>query len=304
MNWRAFYKSLDKDGREGARAFFLEAWNGDGRFTFDRIGRGTLDIAAAIVSIIGAIQPGPLSEYVTRQESGGTGDDGLLQRFQLAVWPDASQNWRNIDRFPDTEARQRAWHTYERLNELEAVTLSAERDKDEHVPYLRFSETAQERFDEWRGTLELRVRNGSEHPAVESHLSKYRSLVPSLALLTHLADEPDGGSISEIALEKAILWVDYLESHARRIYGSIASSGLNAAHRLISHLRAGDLSDGFSARDVYRKGWSGLTTSKQAKLALEILVDYGWVRAEELQTDTKSATIYRLNPLLKSRRQN
>lgn len=54
-------KSLDKEGQEGARSFYLEAWNGNSRYTYDRIGRGTIDIESAIISIIGSIQPGPTS---------------------------------------------------------------------------------------------------------------------------------------------------------------------------------------------------------------------------------------------------
>jgi putative DNA primase/helicase len=91
-------KSLDKENQQGARSFYLEAWNGTGRFTYDRIGRGTIDIEAAIVSVIGAIQPGPLRAYLLDAVQGGRGDDGLMQRFQLAVWPDVSSHWRNVDR--------------------------------------------------------------------------------------------------------------------------------------------------------------------------------------------------------------
>jgi len=58
-------QSLDCEGREGTRAFFLEAWNGTGRFTFDRIARGTIEVEAACVSILGGIQPGPLSAYLS-----------------------------------------------------------------------------------------------------------------------------------------------------------------------------------------------------------------------------------------------
>ena len=39
-------RSFDRDGHEGDRAFFLEAWNGTNRFTYDRIGRGTVEIPA------------------------------------------------------------------------------------------------------------------------------------------------------------------------------------------------------------------------------------------------------------------
>src|SRR5438067_2294124 len=37
---------LEKQGREGDRQFYLEAWNGTGSFTVDRIERGTLHIPA------------------------------------------------------------------------------------------------------------------------------------------------------------------------------------------------------------------------------------------------------------------
>jgi hypothetical protein len=103
MGW---LRSLEREGREGDRAFYLEAWNGSGRFTYDRIGRGTIDIEAACVSVLGGIQPGPLISYLEGRAWGGAGDDGLLQRFQLAVWPDVPRTWRNVDRYPNIAARQ------------------------------------------------------------------------------------------------------------------------------------------------------------------------------------------------------
>jgi len=91
-----FFRTLERQGHEADRAFYLECWNGDNSFTYDRIGRGTLHIAGACLSILGSIQPGPLADIVRGLR--GIGDDGLLQRFQLAVWPDASPEWQNIDR--------------------------------------------------------------------------------------------------------------------------------------------------------------------------------------------------------------
>jgi hypothetical protein len=82
--------NLEKQGREGDRAFYLESWNGTGSFDVDRIGRGSLHIPALCLSILGSIQPGPLSTYVYQATQGEKGDDGLLQRFQLLVWPDPS----------------------------------------------------------------------------------------------------------------------------------------------------------------------------------------------------------------------
>src|SRR5262249_18227788 len=88
-------RSLDKAGREGDRAFYLEAWNGNGLpFQYDRIGRGAILIPNACVTILGGMQPGPLRRLVRRVARGDEADDGLISRFQLLVWPDTSAEWR------------------------------------------------------------------------------------------------------------------------------------------------------------------------------------------------------------------
>src|SRR5713226_7676960 len=89
--------TMDRPGHENDRAFYCEAWNGTSGYTYDRIGRGTLHIRAACLSVLGGIQPGPLERYL-RAVFGGRGDDGLLQRFQLAVWPDGAGPGRNASR--------------------------------------------------------------------------------------------------------------------------------------------------------------------------------------------------------------
>lgn len=296
-----FLKGLDKPGQEGNRAFYLEAWNGDGRFTYDRIGRGTLDIAAAIVSIIGGIQPGPLSEYLRKLAAGGAGDDGLLQRFQLGVWPDNSKSWQNVDTFPDSQAKELALATYERLDQLQPVELATERDEYEPVPFIRFDHNAQEIFDAWRAELEPRLRSGDEHPAIESHLAKYRSLVPTLALLIHLADEPDGGPVTAASLRRSLSWATYLESHARRIYGAISQSSTVSAKALASKILNRTLPDGFTLRDVYRPAWSGLTDRSDADAAVNVLIDHDWLTIETLDTGGKPKTVYQINPIVFTR---
>ena len=170
-------RSLDQENQQTARKFYLEAWNGTGRYTVDRIGRGTLDIEAACVSILGTIQPGPLQQYLRGALDCGAADDGLLQRFQLVVWPDHSQAWSNVDREPDIQARPEGFLRVLRvLAELDISKLQASQDAE--IPYLRFRSDAQEVFDEWRAGLEKKIRSGNLHPAFEAHLAKYRSLVP------------------------------------------------------------------------------------------------------------------------------
>jgi hypothetical protein len=201
-------------------------------------------------------------------------------------------DWRNIDRAPDREARDAVQAIIERFDRMTAENLGADPGD---IPILRFSDEAQELFDVWREALELRVRNDTEHVMVEAHLSKFRSLIPSLALLIHLADA-SGGPVDRLPLERAIAWAEYLESHCRRIYAPAISPDLDAARVLSKRIRQGHVTDGFSMRDVYNAGWSGLSTRDNVAAAVAVLIDYDWIRAVEEPTSGRTRTVYRINP--------
>lgn len=295
-----FLRTLEKEGREGSRAFYLEAWNGTGSFTYDRIGRGTVEMPAACVSIIGAIQPGPLADYLRDAIAGGAGDDGLMQRFQLAVWPDAPHTWRNVDRWPDTDARRTARGVFERLDQIDPPSIGAQQDEGDTVPWMRFAPDAQEEFDAWRAALEARLRSGELHPALEAHLAKYRSLAPSLALLIHLADAPACGPVPAPALLRALAWCEYLETHARRIYAPALAPDLDSAAELARRLPT--LPHPFTARDVYRNCWR-LLDPDGTRRAIEVLLDHGHIRLQEDPTPPgrgRPSPRYRIHPSLRS----
>jgi hypothetical protein len=113
------------------------------------------------------------------------------------------------------------------------------------------------------------------------HLSKYRSLMPSLALIIYLDDIINGhadGDVSLEAAEKAAAWCDYLEQHARRIYGLITNIRYKAALNLTEKLLHKQLADGFTAREVYIHGWSCLATADETQSALNELVLQKWLR--------------------------
>jgi putative DNA primase/helicase len=286
-------RSLDREGHETARAFYLEAWNGTGGFTFDRIGRGTVEIEAACVSILGGIQPGPLGDYLRAAVAGGAGDDGLLQRFQVLAWPEPVGEWKDVDRWPDSAARERAWKVFDRLDGLDPEQAGGEWDRD-GPPFLRFDPDAQDLFTEWRGALELRLRAGEEAPAFEAHLAKYRSLAPSLALLLHLADH-ERGPVREPALLAACAWCEYLEGHARRIYAPAVAGDMVAARELVRHLKAGDLGAEFTLRELVKKGWRALDATS-APPTLDMLAELGWLMAETRPTGGRPSVVWHVNP--------
>lgn len=295
-------RALDREDNAEARAFFLESWNGDGSYTVDRIGRGlNLRVEALCLSLLGGTQPGKLASYVRAAASGGNGDDGLLQRFGLLVWPDVDTSWQNIDRYPEAAAKNAAWAVFQRLDGLDPSAIGAERDSDyngepEGVPYLRFTPEAYELWVEWRTPYEAEIRGDDMPDALASHLAKFRKLIPSLALLFHLADDGTG-PVTEQALLRALAWAGYLRSHAERVYKCQSAGEAAAARAILAKIRSGKLEPEFSAREVTRPQWSGLTDRDEVRRALEMLVDYRWLIETRIDdTGGRPSIVYQLAP--------
>ncbi len=288
-------KTLDREEYAAARGFYLSAWNGTGSYTFDRITRGKKYIEAACLSFLGSTQPGRLAEYVRRATNGGSGDDGLIQRFGLLVWPDQSPEWKEIDRYPDTQARHDAIKTFEGFEGLLPEDILAQREEYGALPYLRFDNTAQSIFNEWRCDLEKRLREEGISPSMESHLAKYRKLIPSLALINHLADG-NKGLICENAILRALAFSEYLESHASRVYSAGIQSEVAAANAILKKIRQSELKDGFTLRNIHQHGWSHLTDRDSVKSGLDLLIDHDWLAIKVEQTGGRSKISYAINP--------
>jgi Protein of unknown function (DUF3987) len=288
-------KNLDREEQVSARGFFLTAWNGTTGYTFDRILRGKTHIEAACLSLLGSTQPGRLAEYMRGALSGGASDDGMIQRFSLLVWPDQSPEWREVDRYPASEPRAAAWKAFQRVDELTPDAIGAAADEFAPVPYVRFDDAGQGVFVEWRQELETRLRSDDLAPALESHFAKYRKLVPALALINHLADGGTG-TINKTATLRALVFAEYLESHARRAYGAGSDVETSAAKAILAKVRKGDLSDGFSARDIYRNHWADLSDRNRTQAGLGILDDLDWLRGERVETGGRASVAYRVNP--------
>ena len=299
------------DPRAGEeRALYLSSWNGDEGVAQKRIGRGYVRVEAVCQSVLGGIQPGKLKGLVRGALNGGSGDDGMIQRFQLMVYPDMSPEFELVSDPPDPAARRRAFKLFEALVTLDPETIGATQPLDfdgepDGTPYLRFSSEAQPAFDAWLVALETRLRSGLLHPAIESHLSKFRSLVPSLALVLHLADGYDEttgvlkGAVGLSALRRAIAISRYLESHAARVYSSEVGAADVSARLLGRRILDGEVDAEFTCRDVYRKSWSGLNTKDAAQGSIDVLVEHGWLRPVKGQSGNRRFQSYKVNPALR-----
>ncbi len=288
--------SWDREDRQQDRAFYLEAWNGYGSFTADRVGRGTIDTENVCLSLLGGIQPGKLTSYLI-QSTGDLANDGMVQRFQLLVYPDEPQGWELIDEWPDTEAKNRAFGIIRTLADMDFITAGAM--EHEKRPFFRFTEQGQVVFNEWLTELEIKIRQ-EDNPIMVEHMAKYRSLMPGTALILHLINVAGGGvpgPVSQDAAEMAAAWCEYLESHARRIYGLLGEKGVRAAAELAEKIRAGKVEDEFTIRDIYnRKHWHLLDTKELVQEAVQELVEAGWLREEKIDsTGGRPKQIYHIN---------
>ncbi len=289
-------KTLDREEYAPARGFFLTAWSGKSGYAFDRIGRGSTYIPAVCVSMLGSSQPGKIAEYIARAVEGGEGDDGLIQRFGLMVWPDQTPEWREVDRYPNAEAKTKANETFDALDKLDCGKVGARKDLYDPIPHLNFDDEAQSLFPTWHHQLEASLRGEELSSALKGHFAKYRKLVPALALINHLADG-GSGDVRAVALKRAISFSKYLEAHARRAYAAGSENETAAAKAILARIRKRFLEDGFSARDVYRMQWSSLTNAEHVKAALDLLVDFGWLQEKAVKTAGRASAAYLINPL-------
>jgi len=294
----SLFRHLEREENAAARNFYMQAWGGKDRYTFDRIMRGQTTIAAVCVSMLGTTQPAVIAEFVDKA-SGGHGADGWLQRFSLFVWPDTPAQWIEQDRAPDKEARDTAFATFERLATLNSAEIDAEQDDFESnsPPWLRFTPGALDLFKPWHHDLKNRVPR-IENLALASHLGKYPKLVPSYALIHHLASG-GVGPVGAVSADAAIRFATYLESHATRLYLAGKSTDATAARTIVSKIKSGALANSFTARTIRRKQWGGLTTAAAIQSALEVLVDFDWLAETEVPPGEKGGrrtVSYRINP--------
>jgi Protein of unknown function (DUF3987) len=286
-----FLARMESEEYQSERAFYLEAFNGDGQYCYDRIGRGTIPIENCTLSIIGGVQPARISPLV-RGAATGVSDDGLIQRLQLTVWPDDIDLWRWVDRRPNAVAREKYDAAFQNLHDFARGFEKPE--------VFGFSSQAQEMFQKWMTEIQTEARNGKLPSVLESHILKAPKTIASLALIFELIG---GGrnAVGAIATARALEWGDYLRSHAVRLYSAGSAMAENAA-RLIIERRA-QIPERFTPRDIQRKGWAGLPDWDAVASALELLITAGYcqeVPATFSAVGGRPSVTYVWNPLIKT----
>ncbi len=284
-----FLASFEKKGHETDRSFYLEAWDGNADYPLERIIRGTIMAKEICLSALGTIQPEKLLGYL-RQNINNLANDGLIQRFQLLVYPDRKP-WRLVEKIPDSFARDRILFICKSIASMDFMAYGAIQDLpryegEESRPYFRFTPGGQDFFNEWIQKHQAEKLDGNDKGVIIEHLSKYRSLMPSIALIDHIIAAADSKkSLGQVSLESAMkgaAWCDYLEAHARRIYGMALSGDFKGndktskAEDFLAWMRKQSQGDApLSRRFMLR--YSRLRTSKELDPMLSDLLGMGYI---------------------------
>lgn len=291
--------SWDKEGRQGERQLFLTGWNGNQPYTVDRasFGEEGQRIPRLCISIIGGMQPDTLKSYLV--DNSEASNDGMIQRFQLLCYLDNEDDLsdEDMDEYEDEGAKYNYNLVFRNMATWDWTEHGATAVED-GLPYFRFSDepeldengedpdSAQSLWTQWRAIQKEKVRR-EDNAMIQQHLSKYPSLMPSLALIFHCMEIALGkqpGPIDRANTQMAIDWCEFLEEHARRIYAMSKPADLVVATNLASKIQTGKLGARFTIRDVQRNCWQQLKKSSDIMSACRQLSDLNWLR----QIHTKS----------------
>ena len=203
--------------RRDTRRTDLSCWKAQTEpvVTVDRIIRGTVYTPYVTLSLIGGIQPDTLAGYLADAVHGGKGNDrAWLNVFNcsfiqmpcgttnMSTGHPMNKRWRRSKR---SSVGCHVW-----TESIRACTASRRRPSRCSLRSSRKMSAGEER---------------GELPSVlETHFGKYGQLMPKLALIFQLVEDPDGNEVGFIQAQRAAAMCDYLESHAKRVYASVAAS--------------------------------------------------------------------------------
>jgi hypothetical protein len=300
-----FFGALDryKSGGSGSgdRGAYLRLYNG-GRYTVDRIMRGSFAVTNWSACFLGGIQPGPI-QRIAREAA----DDGLLQRFIYCV-PSGQQ--KGVDQAPNQSAIQR----YEQLFPALVALHPAKAAGGDYFPAIVLHADAHFHREEIDALAQAMSAMPDTSGRLKAAFGKWPGLFARLCLVFHLigvADQRAKGAnatiptvisdatagmaasfMREIVLPhqlraEAVMFSTDQTGHARWIAGYILSHGMERV----------------SIRDVVRsyKTLSAPEARRELDAVMASLVSVSWLEPEEPSNPAKGVSAWTVNPIVHSR---
>jgi Protein of unknown function (DUF3987) len=290
-----FVANLDRyrtGGRGGGdRGAYLRLYNG-GRYTIDRIARGSFTIPNWSACLLGGIQPGPIQKIANAAD-----DDGLLQRFLYSV-PGKQQP--GLDRKPDAAAL----HRYEALFPMLATMSPAH-----SANALVLHEQAHQHRQNVDAMARAMAALPDTSPRLRAAFGKWPGLFARLCLIFHLIDVADTrrpsapGPFLDVVPEETARCVanfmhEILLPHLMRAEAVMfATAQTTHAQWIAGHILEHRM-DRITTRDVVRA--YGALRPPEAKdeltAVMASLVAIGWIEPEAPKNPVKPVFAWLVNP--------
>ena len=241
------YKSKGND-----RQFWLSAWGG-ATIYIDRAKDKEEPIAVPrpFLSVVGGMTPGDLAAI----DKSGTAGDGFTARL-LIVYPDPTRRvWNNDGVHPGVAGE------YARmLDRLYARVMPENDDGTPEAVVVSIDPEADSILENWFNSHQDEIEEHGFPESLHAHWGKLDAYLYRYALASHLMDLACGAAdpnaeippISVATINRAIRFVAYLKSHARRVHHATnqrASNGGDNVQALLKWIIPSDRRT-FSIRDI------------------------------------------------------
>jgi hypothetical protein len=168
---------------------------------------------------------------------------------------------------------------------------------------IKFSAEAQAIIDQWKDEIDSEAESLQiEDEAFSSFLYKLPKNCFAIALIFHCLETIDENvfpdEISEETTLRAISYTQVLITHARRVFALGENQIFALAQTALGKIRKGELSNGFTAREMARKQWSGLRAKEAVQDVLSLLVEYGYLKEYRTEGEGRPTMRYSIHPSL------
>jgi hypothetical protein len=261
----AWARGMDqyRGGKGTDRQFWLSLWNGAPVAVDRKSQKAPILLHNPCCSVIGGLPPdvlGDLSDERGRQ-------DGFIHRVLFSYPNDVRITWT------DTTVSQEAENGYEEVVDR----LRGLKHFDHNTPKpLTMTPEAHRLFVEFANELYAELADPDLPPHLRGPWLKMEGMCARLALILQLthwaAGETERENIEPTSVIGAVALITYFQSHARRVYSSLACT---PADKKVEQAIAWVQSHGGSAsvRDVVRYKVAGVKSATEAKALLRDLED-------------------------------
>ena len=185
---KGFINQLSGSRGSEYRSFLLECNSGFGQHDIDRLSTGTTYASNMLLSIFATTQPSVLYPFIRNTLNGSEENDGLWQRFNILLHPEKFDEASSVSGEVDTALILKVQQLFVAISQSDFQFSTTTSLKERTVC---LTPRAYEVYQNWWDEIVYLKENSDIHTVYENYLSKYKTLVPKLALLFEVVEKFD-----------------------------------------------------------------------------------------------------------------